>query len=252
MSDSIINELTADEIAGLSYEHLEALMLHYLVYMKLPSMTELLRDLGMERSHELELSGPLMDPRARLRAAINKLFDKGLVSSNTLGGNKDEIVLTPEGKQILEIEDFGYRSESLVRVSRRVLHRELLPSRLSFLVGEYEAAMLKSLKSIESRVRKLSSPRKSDLGGAKLMKHAFGKKGVLSGDSQGIPRAVTDLLVGATEVDPNILTYGQRGDQQFVNSVTEVILFANLLHHYLDMYDRRDSRIIAPRLRPRT
>lgn len=246
MSDSIIKELTADEIESLQYEHLEALMLHHLVYMKLSTMTELLHDLGIDESHEFKLSGPLRDSRQRLKVAINRLFDKRLVSGNAVGGNQDEIVPTPEGEQTLKIEDFGYRSESLVRVSRRVLHVELLQSRLSFLLGEYEDAMSKSLESIETRVRRLSNPRKSDLGGAKLMRHAFGKKGVLSRASQVMPRAVVDLLVGATEVNPNILTYGQRDDKQFVNSVTEVIQFANLLHHYLDKYDRRDSRIIAP------
>lgn len=71
------------------------------------------------------------------------------------------------------------------------------------------------------------------------MKHAVGKQGALGeiAGTQGMSSAVTCLFVGALDVDPTNLTYGRRPSLQFVSSVTEVILFANLLHRYLDRYD---------------
>ena len=240
MSNTIIKELTDAEIAIMSYDRLERLILHHLVCAGLYSRTELLRDLGLESADRWEISGPLDDSRARLEAAVNMLFDKGLISSNSVRGDDDGIILTPEGETILDLEDFRNRSKALVRVSNQVLRSELQSSRLCFLEGQYEDALSRSIESIETRVRTLSNPRKHNVDGAKLMKHAFGKGGVLSGGTSHRSRsqAVMDLFAGAVAVDSPSLMYGRREGLQRLYAVTEVMLFANLLHHVLDQYDQ--------------
>ena len=241
MSNAIIKELTDAEIESMSYDRLVRLMLHHIVHSGLYSRTELLRDLRLENTDTLVVSGPLNHSRSKLETAVSMLYDKDLVSSNSVRGDEDGIVLTSEGTVMLDIEDFRYRSVVLERVSERVLHRELQHSRLCFLEGQYEDAMSTSLESIRARVRTLSNSRKPNLDGAKLVKHAFGKKSALSGVAghQTMSEAVAALFAGALEVDPNTLTYGRRTSLEFVHSVTEVILFANLLHHLLDQYDQQ-------------
>ncbi|HEX7293936.1 MAG TPA: TIGR02391 family protein [Solirubrobacterales bacterium] len=125
-----------------------------------------------------------------------------------------------------------------VRAEQRIaldLH-PLIHSRVrsQFLLGEYDAAVLIAMRTVEERVRKIAGASDSEIG-VKLMKRVFGKEGPLR-DAEVDPGEADGqmaLFWGAIAVFKNPASH-RRVDYDSPTEASEVVLLADLLLRILD------------------
>lgn len=179
--------------------------------------------------------------------AFNWLFNYGLLSRNrppSLGGGNDadSIFITRAGDKVLANPEVGLRSVIADRILGDRLHWQLQNSRSRFREGQHSNAVLEAMLTVEARVRTLSNPKDSRMGGVSLMKHAFGETGPLTDPSQdkGRSSGIRDLYAGAFGVYRNDAAHA-RNEEMYQDpvEVAEIILLANLLHRHLDRVEQR-------------
>jgi uncharacterized protein (TIGR02391 family) len=113
--------------------------------------------------------------------------------------------------------------------------------RSQFLMGEYDAAVLIAMRTVEERVRELAGATNSDLG-VKLMRQAFGKDGPLREEEMdsGEAEAQMALFWGAIGVFKNPASH-RRVDYGSATEASEVVLLADLLLRMLDRWEANSA-----------
>ena len=247
---SIMEELKEDEIAEMSSERLGKLLLHHLVDAQILDKAGLLRNLELTVTPNIESGASTSRTASKLEVVIDWLFRNQLIVSNEIRGDNNQIILTQEGRNAINLGEFQSRSIALSRISHTVIHPVLQRSRLYFLEGEYDVAISEAIQTIEERIRSLVPSHKSQLPVAKLVSHAFGKNGKLADENdREKSRVMKGLLVAALGVD--IAYFGSTRDENdlnFMYMVSEIILLNNLLHRYIDQCEqgrRNPQRLLA-------
>lgn len=124
-----------------------------------------------------------------------------------------------------------------VRAEQRIgvdLHPSIRNVRSQFLLGEYDAAVLIAMRTVEERVRKLTKGSDSEIGVA-LMKQAFGANGPLRDKEadKGEADAQMALFWGAIGFFKNPASH-RRVHYEDPTEAAEAVLFADLLLRILD------------------
>jgi uncharacterized protein (TIGR02391 family) len=106
--------------------------------------------------------------------------------------------------------------------------------RPQFLLGQYDAAVLIAMRTVEERVRELAAAGNEDIG-VNLMKRAFAKEGPLRDEDAdaGEADAQMALFWGAIGVFKNPASH-RRVHYENPTEAAEAVLFADLLLRILD------------------
>jgi uncharacterized protein (TIGR02391 family) len=124
-----------------------------------------------------------------------------------------------------------------VRAEQRIgvdLHPSIRSVRSQFLLGEYDAAVLIAMRTVEERVRELTKGSNSEIG-VNLMKQAFGASGPLRDKEadKGEADAQMALFWGAIGFFKNPPSH-RRVQYEDPTEAAEAVLFADLLLRILD------------------
>lgn len=127
--------------------------------------------------------------------------------------------------------------EEHVRAEQRIgidLHPSIRNVRSQFLLGEYDAAVLIAMRTVEERVRDLTKGSNSEIG-VNLMKQAFGASGSLRDQEadKGEADAQMALFWGAIGFFKNPPSH-RRVQYEDPTEAAEAVLFADLLLRILD------------------
>lgn len=232
---SIVEQLTYDEIAEMSYERLEKLVLHHIVDAQIADMTELLRDLDITvtptRGHDTSAGRT----PSKWEVVLEGLFLNRLIVSNRVSGNTDQIRITQEGYSSFDPDELESLAVAASCISHDILHENLQHSRLCFLEGEYNKAALEAIRTVEMRVRSIVPVHKRKLPTGKLLDYAFSKYGKLADAKDKTKSRVMRDLFGATlGIDASYFGFTPAAnDLDSMRTVSEIILLSDLLHRYL-------------------
>jgi uncharacterized protein (TIGR02391 family) len=124
-----------------------------------------------------------------------------------------------------------------VRAEQRIgvdLHPNIRNVRSQFLLGEYDAAVLIAMRTVEERVQELTKGSNSEIG-VNLMKQAFGASGPLRDEEadKGEADAQMALFWGAIGFFKNPPSH-RRVQYEDPTEAAEAVLFADLLLRILD------------------
>ena len=241
MPISLIEELKENEINSISYERLGKFVLHFIVEAEINNKTELLNQLGISgrpRAHGASTYTP-----SRLEVVIDELFRNRLIVSNKIRGAKDQFMLTREGHDSINRDEFRSHHMASSRISNETIHPSLEASRIRFLEGDYVSAISEAMSTVEQRIRSLVPQYKKQLTLAKLVKYVFRRNGILADASNRTKsRAMRGLFLAVLEADVAYFSSNSTEDDlQVAYKTSEIILLANLLHHYLNEYEREHS-----------
>jgi uncharacterized protein (TIGR02391 family) len=127
-----------------------------------------------------------------------------------------------------------------IRAEQRIavdLHPRIRNVRSQFLLGEYDAAVLIAMRTVEERVRELATAGNEEVG-VKLMQKAFGSGGSLR-DKEADPgeaEAQMALFWGAIGFFKNPASH-RRVHYEDATEASEAVLLADLLLRILDRVD---------------
>lgn len=130
-----------------------------------------------------------------------------------------------------------------VRAEQRIaveLHPRIRNVRSQFLLGEYDAAVLIAMRTVEERVRELASAGNEEIG-VNLMKRAFGNGGPLRDEEadKGEADAQMALFWGAIGFFKNPASH-RRVHYEDATEASEAVLLADLLLRILDRIEQAE------------
>jgi uncharacterized protein (TIGR02391 family) len=173
-----------------------------------------------------------------LTEAIGWLYSNNLIASPQPGqSSQTSIIITRAGEEALRGGLGSLKASQRLGVD---LHPSLSRIRSQFLLGEFELAAFAAMKQVEIRVRDLANADASLLG-TKLMRQAFGTKGVLVDVAldPGERLGLMELFAGAIGTFKNPPSHRQV-DYDDPTEASEVVLLADLL---LRLLDRTEARL---------
>lgn len=165
-----------------------------------------------------------------LSEALQWLESKVLIAPSGSSSERDWLLVTRRGLQVLSDGLAALQAGERLDID---LHPRIGPSvRTQFLIGEYELAVLKAMRSVEIRVRELSG--RPGIG-RPLIQNAFGKQGNLRDFTAepGEQTALMELLSGAIGLFRNPPAH-REVDFDDPTHAAEVIILASLLMRLLD------------------
>lgn len=169
---------------------------------------------------------------AAMSEAFNWLERQGLVSPDP-GQGGEWMIVTRRGKEVLA--DAAGLAQLAAEARLSVDLHERLGARVRelFNAGDFEMAVVRSMREVEMRVRELASP--SSLVGVALMKQAFRVGGPLADPAvpQAEQEAAMALYWGAIGLFRNPVTH-REVDYQDATMASEVVFLADLLLRVLD------------------
>lgn len=165
-----------------------------------------------------------------LSEALQWLESKVLIAPSGSSSERDWLLVTRRGLQVLNDGLAALRAGERLDID---LHPRIGQSvRTQFLIGEYELAVLKAMRTVEIRVRELSG--RPGIG-RPLIQNAFGKQGNLRDVTAeaGEQTALMELLSGAIGLFRNPPAH-REVDFDDPTHAAEVIILASLLMRLLD------------------
>jgi uncharacterized protein (TIGR02391 family) len=131
------------------------------------------------------------------------------------------------------------QAERRIAVDLHPLIRESV--RAQFLLGEYQAAVMIAMRTVEERVRELAGASDADYG-ASLMQKSFGPGGKLRDSKMVKSEADSEMFVfrGAIGYFKNPVSHRQVHYED-ATEASETVLFADLLLRILDRIEARSS-----------
>jgi uncharacterized protein (TIGR02391 family) len=143
------------------------------------------------------------------------------------------------GRKVLEVPNPVQHVRAQERIGVSLDLHPLISNavRPQFLLGQYDAAVLIAMRTVEERVRELASAGNEDIG-VNLMKQAFSKGGPLRDEEAdgGEADAQMALFWGAIGVFKNPASH-RRVHYENATEAAEAVLFADLLLRILDRVD---------------
>lgn len=165
-----------------------------------------------------------------LSEALQWLESKVLIAPSGSSSERDWLLATRRGVQVLNDGLAALQAGERLDID---LHPRIGQSvRTQFLIGEYELAVLKAMRTVEIRVRELSG--RPGIG-RPLIQNAFGKQGNLRDVTAepGEQTALMELLSGAIGLFRNPPAH-REVDFDDPTHAAEVIILASLLMRLLD------------------